>query len=117
MVVIHVREQVHRISVILNGGITDNTESVKLMAQRTFANHELRCIGAIQTINTVRPAYTVLDSRRMRFSMTILEKSGCQHHSFSDGFQFLDDILITTLRGSAHIPSNVPDLFVVGKEL
>src|SRR5437016_751872 len=116
MVVVHVREQVDSISIILNARITYDPKSVKLMTQSTFANYELRRIGAIQTIDTVRPAYTVLHSRRMSFSLTIVKKSGFQHHGFSDGFQCLNDILIAALSSSTHVPSDVPDLLVVRKE-
>ena len=64
MIMIHLREHVHRIGIECQIGCVDNAKSVKLMAQGALAEDELSCVCPVQTVYAVRPADTILDQHR-----------------------------------------------------
>jgi len=60
MVMIHLSQHVDCIGIKVQIRIIYNTQGVKLMAQGTLSEHELRGICAIKAVDTVGSANTVL---------------------------------------------------------
>ena len=61
MIMIHLREHVHRIGVERKVvRIVKHAECVKLMTQRSFPEHKLCSVCSVKAVHTVRPAYAIL---------------------------------------------------------
>jgi hypothetical protein len=72
---------------------------MQLMAQCLFTNNELGCIRTIETIDTIRPRYSILHSRLTHFVISILKEAS-----------FLQDVVGDELQNPYHIlsaPMNV----------
>lgn len=60
MVMIHLRQHIHRIRIERQVRAVHDTERIQLVPQRALPEHELRGIRTIQAVHAVRAAYPVL---------------------------------------------------------
>ena len=55
----------HTVSIKLEFGLVDHSQSIKLIGQRTLPHHELGSVGPIQTVHTVGPQHAGLQQQRL----------------------------------------------------
>jgi hypothetical protein len=60
MIMIHLRQHIHRVTIKRQIRIVYHTQGIKLMAQCPFTEHKLSSVRPIEAINTIDTADAVL---------------------------------------------------------
>lgn len=61
MIVIHLRQHIHRVRVKGQIRAIDDSQGVQLVPKCTLPEHELRSVRPVKTVYTVGTAYAILD--------------------------------------------------------
>lgn len=85
VVVVHLRQHVHRVRVKYEVGRVDDPEGVELVSEHAFPKDELRCVSPVQAVDTVGSADAILESDRItvrRARPPLVERiRSCSGHS------------------------------------
>lgn len=73
-------EQIHRVCVVLEGGLIYNAKSMQLMPKSSLPNNELGSVCSVQTVNAVGPCNSFLNQRLRRASVPVLEEASRSHN-------------------------------------
>lgn len=133
VVVVHVGEEIDRVSVVVDGFAGNDSESVELVAECSFANNELRGIGAVETVDAIGPAHAILQLSweakaggfragfgrfgRRRNGGAIVEETRGIDDVFGNVFERQNYVLIARFGRPRHVPGYVMDFIVLGEKL
>jgi hypothetical protein len=87
------------------------------MAQGSFADDKLCCVGTVKAVDTICPCDPILDLGHGGPPISILEEAGRGNHIFGDVFKSTNNILVPTFRSSTHVPCFMEDLLVFREKL
>ncbi|KAH3670533.1 hypothetical protein OGAPHI_001048 [Ogataea philodendri] len=116
VVVEHFCKDVDSVRVVLEVFFLDEPESVQLVTQRALANHKLRCVGSVETVDAVCATHSVLELC-VAESLAVVEEPGGLERASSVVLQPFNHVLAPVLGRPRHVPGRVVELVVFRKKL